>query len=275
MFGLSCTKTVDVTPTLIPTHTPKEAKFLVSSINISPLGSDEEYYTYYVGERICIAATIENTGSVKGTYPMTLEINGRVLETRNITLSVGQSRNISFTVVEDDPGLYNVRLAGFESSFQIISSVPSQILVPTQTPKTTVKPEPELLYYETVLTLFEKIDRALSLWGSQVQQASYYRSYGESKGFTLFESAANTFVSTCSQVLRQWNTLDVPIVFLQFHQCYATWLGKEIELAGKVGYYASVRDDERLLDNLDLMVEHEWDLSPCIDLAEKAHDKIS
>lgn len=67
------------------------------------------------GEGIEVTATVENIGG-EGTYHATLRINGRGVETKEVLLEAGETSFISFTLVESEPGIYQVEIDGLRDT---------------------------------------------------------------------------------------------------------------------------------------------------------------
>lgn len=92
---------------------PSEAKFKVSQLTISPR-------EVKVGEKVDISAVVENVGNAEGTYSVTLKVNGTLVDRKNVTLAPGRSTLVTFTVVEDEPGIYIVELDGLAGEFRVL-----------------------------------------------------------------------------------------------------------------------------------------------------------
>ena len=71
------------------------------------------------GGQATIDATVVNEGGVAGTYEANLEINGTVVETRNIDVNAGSSGVVTFTFSPDEPGQYVVRLGGQQKTVTV------------------------------------------------------------------------------------------------------------------------------------------------------------
>jgi PGF-pre-PGF domain-containing protein len=98
--------------------TPAPAAFTVSALTISPSQVS-------VGEDVSISVTVTNTGDLAGTYTVTLEINGIVENTENVTLAGGATRVVTFTISEDTEGTYNVDVNGQTGSFTVVEPTPA------------------------------------------------------------------------------------------------------------------------------------------------------
>ena len=91
---------------------PAPAAFKVSQLSISPTAVQ-------VGEKVTISATVANTGEVEGSYTVTLKINGATEATKKVTLAGGQSTKVTFSVVRDVAGSYQVNVDGQVGSFTV------------------------------------------------------------------------------------------------------------------------------------------------------------
>jgi uncharacterized membrane protein len=105
--GLSGTFMVEAPP--VP---PVPAAFEVSQLSISPA-------EVKVGETVTVSATVANTGEVEGSYTVTLKINGATEATKKVTLAGGQTTEVTFSVVRDVAGSYQVDIDGQTGSFTV------------------------------------------------------------------------------------------------------------------------------------------------------------
>ena len=101
--GLNGTLTVLRVPTAV---------FSFSALQISP-------ETLEAGEAVTITGSISNTGDAAGSRTVTLEINGAVEDTQDVTVAAGGSREVTFTVTRDQPGIYNVEIEGQMATFEV------------------------------------------------------------------------------------------------------------------------------------------------------------
>jgi hypothetical protein len=106
--------------TVIAAAPPSPAAFKVSSLIISPSQVS-------VGEYVSISVTVKNTGDLKGTYTVTLKINGTVEAIENVTLAGGATKSVPFSVVENTEGTYIVEVDGLTGSFSVVA--PAQLEV--------------------------------------------------------------------------------------------------------------------------------------------------
>ena len=61
-----------------------------------------------VGREVSIKATVTNTGDTEGMYTAKLEINGKLADSKNVTLVVGQTYPVEFSYTPSLEGTYNI-----------------------------------------------------------------------------------------------------------------------------------------------------------------------
>lgn len=104
------------TPTATPTHTPTPTPTPTPIFQLSPLTiSPAEAIS---GQMVSISTTLSNVGGA-GTYPAELEINGAVVDAKDVTVPSGGSTTVTFYVTRDEPGTYNVQLGDRRGSFTV------------------------------------------------------------------------------------------------------------------------------------------------------------
>ena len=100
-----------------PPPLPLPAAFTVGSLIVSP----PEVNT---GETVSISVLVTNIGETTGSYAVTLEINGEIEATEEITLSAGASETVTFTTARDEAGTYLVNINGITASFAVEEEPP-------------------------------------------------------------------------------------------------------------------------------------------------------
>jgi hypothetical protein len=103
-------KKVDVT---VGTTAP--ASFKVSDLNISP-------ESVKIGEDVTITVKVTNTGGEKGSYTVTLKIDGEVEDEEAVTLNSAEAKNVSFDVSTSQEGTFDVDVDGLGGSFTVTKS---------------------------------------------------------------------------------------------------------------------------------------------------------
>jgi len=99
-------------PTPPPTPTPSPAAFEVTSLDIKPP-------EVTAGETVSVTAEVKNTGGSEGNYSAVLTVDGATVETKQVTIAAGTSETVSFSLVKDKPGTYQVGIGGLTSSLTV------------------------------------------------------------------------------------------------------------------------------------------------------------
>jgi len=105
--GLSGTFKVTLPP---PIERPPA--FTASNLSITPAEAE-------IDEVVAITVLVTNTGGLRGSYQVTLEIDGVVVDTELISLSDGTSVTVSFTTSRDTAGTYAVKVDGLSGAFKV------------------------------------------------------------------------------------------------------------------------------------------------------------
>ncbi len=101
---------------VIPTGCVKRAEFEVSSLNISP-------DAVVSGDLTTVTADVENIGEVEGTYTVILTIDGVEVQTQEITLAVGARETVTFSVVKEASGTYQVGIAELTGTLTVLKEL--------------------------------------------------------------------------------------------------------------------------------------------------------
>ena len=107
----------------VPSPPLASAEFELSELAINPAQVE-------VGEAVTISAIVKNVGGLEGSYTLNLEINGEIEQSQEITLAAGESRQVAFAVIKDDPGTYTIAVDGLSGEFIVLAPVPP----PTSSP---------------------------------------------------------------------------------------------------------------------------------------------
>lgn len=95
-------------------ETLKKAEVEVKNLEVNPSIVEP-------GEIIQISVEIENIGDFKGVYNAVVNIDGAVAFNKDLTLNVGESKNLSFSVQKVIPKNYTVEIGGLTANFTVIS----------------------------------------------------------------------------------------------------------------------------------------------------------
>jgi len=92
---------------------PRPAEFKLSNLSISPF--ERKFFTavtFFIktGETTAISVDVTNEGQQAGVYSATLKVNDRGIETKEVTLSPGETRTVSFSFTADERGRYTVQI---------------------------------------------------------------------------------------------------------------------------------------------------------------------
>lgn len=94
----------------------KPAEFKIVNHSITPNPSK-------VGETVEIKIDVQNLGEADGTYVASLKVDGKIVETKQITLGGGATRSVSFIVSRSSPGTYEIEIGGVKDTMEIIQPV--------------------------------------------------------------------------------------------------------------------------------------------------------
>ncbi|MEE8472466.1 MAG: LppX_LprAFG lipoprotein [Dehalococcoidia bacterium] len=92
------------------------ALFEASNLTFQPRGA-------MAGDMVTVAVEIRNTGDVAGSYPLTLRVNGREVESREVRMEAGATERAAFTIGPVSEGPYELELAGLQASFTVTMSL--------------------------------------------------------------------------------------------------------------------------------------------------------
>ena len=123
--SISHTLTFAILAKLAP-PTPLPPHFVASSLTIVPTVREIwEPVTFVTrtGESVTITANIPNDGGQEGTYTVELKLNGETVDTTTVTLSAGQSQQVSFILSGMDYGQYQVEVAGLSGEFTVSRTI--------------------------------------------------------------------------------------------------------------------------------------------------------
>lgn len=95
-----------------PTPPPSVAEFEVISLDIKPS-------EIMAGETVSITAEVKNTGDSEGIYTAVLSVDGATVETKEFALAPGALETVSFSLVKDTPGTYQIGIGELSSSLTV------------------------------------------------------------------------------------------------------------------------------------------------------------
>jgi hypothetical protein len=88
------------------------AEFEVVSLDIVPA-------EVTAGETVSVTAEVRNTGGSEGVYTAILTVDGVEMETKEVTITPDASKTVTFSLVKDTPGTYQVGIGGLTSSLTV------------------------------------------------------------------------------------------------------------------------------------------------------------
>ena len=83
-----------------------------AEFEVGPLESSRRIAT--TCKPVTIEAEITNAGEAEGTYTAVLQIDGIAVETKDITLGAGEKETVSFEIIREEEGNYNVAIGDSE-----------------------------------------------------------------------------------------------------------------------------------------------------------------
>jgi len=99
------------------------AEFQVSNLTITPV-------EVKVGESVTVSVDVKNVGEVEGTYTVTLKVNGVKTETKEVTLAGGATDTVSFTIVKDIGGTFDIEVGGLTTTLMVHAAQVPAVLPP-------------------------------------------------------------------------------------------------------------------------------------------------
>jgi len=94
------------------------SNFTLADLSISPARVSP-------GENVTISVLVTNVGVAEGTYQAVLKIDDVVTATRSVTLGPAESTTVTFTIAEEQPGTYQVKIGTLEGSFVVEEVAPA------------------------------------------------------------------------------------------------------------------------------------------------------
>ncbi|MFC6727956.1 CARDB domain-containing protein, partial [Natronoarchaeum mannanilyticum] len=88
------------------------AELTVASLTTSPSEPSP-------GETVDVQATVQNDGAVAGTFPVEITVDGEAIDTREIELDSGESRDIAVETTFDETGSYEIAVANTTATVEV------------------------------------------------------------------------------------------------------------------------------------------------------------
>ena len=132
--------------------------FRISSLVISPDEVD-------IGEQASISVTVTNNSKATGTYEVILNIGGVISDMKEISLTGGASRQVTFTIKPDTAGKKIIDINGLLGGLLVRGEVPPPEQIPLPLDKPEQTPEPETIPSAPKLkATVEPVPTLLSNW---------------------------------------------------------------------------------------------------------------
>jgi hypothetical protein len=96
----------------------KPASISMGNITVSPQNAN-------IGETVSISTIVTNSGNLPGEYIAQLIINGETDSTQKVLLAGNSSKTVTFSIVRELPGEYEVEINGKSSKLTILALSPS------------------------------------------------------------------------------------------------------------------------------------------------------
>jgi len=94
---------------ILPIACKAPAEFQVNSLDVMPSEVTAD-------NPVSVTAEVKNAGGSEGTYNAILTVDGVQVETKNVAVSPGTSEVVTFSLVKDTPGTYQIGIGGLTSS---------------------------------------------------------------------------------------------------------------------------------------------------------------
>jgi hypothetical protein len=112
---------------LLETFTVREpeapAAFVTNALNVTPTEVS-------LGDSVTIAVLVSNTGELTGSYEAVLKIDDVIVQTKQVTITGGDSQIAIFNITPDTPGQYRVNVDGLEGIYEVNApSLPAAVEV--------------------------------------------------------------------------------------------------------------------------------------------------
>ena len=125
------------TPQIKPTEPPPsrtQAIFELSHFALIP-------HEIESGESATVSVDVTNTGGVKGTHTVTLEIDGTMVKTKAVTLAAGDRDAVVFEISRESPGTYHLDINGLSGKLRVLEPAGFELAQLVITPETVATGE--------------------------------------------------------------------------------------------------------------------------------------
>jgi hypothetical protein len=95
------------------------AKFEITSLNIKPSEIN-------VGEKAIASAQVTNSGGASGIYGVSLYVDGKRIDTKDISLDPGFSQTVNFSLSKDEAGTYEIGVGKSTATLTVKSKLVAQ-----------------------------------------------------------------------------------------------------------------------------------------------------
>jgi hypothetical protein len=119
---------------IVASATTSSPNFSVSNLNIIPT-------EVQAGGTVGITVTVSNTGNNAGSYVVVLNVNGVKEAEQSVTLAADASQNVTFYIIRQAAGTYNVNIDGLNGSFTVIalSATETTTIIKTEISTATIE----------------------------------------------------------------------------------------------------------------------------------------
>ncbi len=101
---------------------PKVGTFQVSAMTVAPASVAS-------GAAVTVTVKVTNVGVEAGSHDVVLKVNGVTDQTKSVSLNVGASADVSFTVTKTAAGSYSVAVESQSGSFSVTQAKPAEFKV--------------------------------------------------------------------------------------------------------------------------------------------------
>jgi|GEM_PF-5806774 len=228
------------------------AEFTVSSLSITPEEPEE-------GETVTIEVRIRNSGSAEGTYTAELKINNSEVETKQVTLSAGKSKKVFFTVTEDAPGTYNVKVDELTGTFEV-KPAPAQSVSD---------------YVDEIGRIMASYSHALQLDTNSINDASeLFEKEQTDLAFYIWGEGATAHAEETKRTRDQWDAITPPKEFADCHACLSDALMEQEQGARLLASTASAHSTEGIVIAVEARIDANEHMTECAQEISRIRDEL-